>query len=620
MEEGSGIIHIAPGHGAEDYLIGKRYGLDVFSPVDEQGRFTAEVSPWKGQVVSQANDGIVEELRTRGMLIHREEASHPYPHCWRCHTPIIFRATGQWFLSVEENDLRERLLEAAAKEIQWIPPEGRERMSGMLKTRPDWCLSRQRLWGIPIPAVICAGCDEPLLDPGVIERFAAVVESEPEGADRWFTENPSRWLPSRFRCPGCKGCEFSAGTDILDVWFDSGVSHQAVLKSRQGLAFPADLYLEGSDQHRGWFQVSLITCLALGGLAPYRGVLTHGFVVDGEGRKMSKSLGNVIAPQELVSSMGADILRLWVASSDYREDVRLSPKILSQVAEVYRKIRNTLRFCLANLSDFSPSSLSFVKEKIDRWALSRLGGLVEEVTQAYELFAFHRVVKAIHEFCTVELSNFYLDAIKDRLYAAHPKDPERLSAQGALWEIAQTLIRLIAPLLPMTAEEAWANLAQDKGVTPPESVHLQPWPKADAFPRDLSLEKEWDEILKIRDQAMKALEEARAKGLIGDALEAELEVTLQKQELYRFLESKLSQLTEACIVSGLTLSLGPTGQAVKEEAVATGLEIQVRKASGAKCQRCWMWLPTVGVSSQHPDLCRRCVEVVTRLLAQRPAL
>ncbi|MBI3318723.1 MAG: isoleucine--tRNA ligase, partial [Candidatus Omnitrophica bacterium] len=353
LDEGTGLVHTAPGFGAEDFATGKKYDLDLLAPVDSQGKFTGlpkEVAQLNGKQVQEANPEVIRLLGDA--LIKEGKVEHEYPHCWRCRNPIIFRATDQWFLKIDHQDLRQKLLEAAQGQIEWIPPVGKERMTGMLKSRPDWCLSRQRLWGVPIPAVICSSCGEGILAPEVIENFAKVVETDPQGSDRWFTEPAENWLPPGFSCPKCKGNSFKPGTDILDVWFDSGVSHEGVLRKRQGLNFPADLYLEGSDQHRGWFQVSLITSVALNGRAPYKGVLTHGFVVDGEGRKMSKSLGNVIAPQEVVSKMGADVLRLWVASSDYREDVRLSQTILSQVAETYRKIRNTIRFCLANLSDF----------------------------------------------------------------------------------------------------------------------------------------------------------------------------------------------------------------------------------------------------------------------------
>lgn len=627
LKEGTGLVHTAPGFGAEDYATGKKYGLEVLAPVNARGRFEGLPQPvqaFNGVQVQQANDEIVRNLDGSGHLLKAGRLEHPYPHCWRCHNPIIFRATDQWFLSVEHKQLRGRLLEAVAGQVRWIPPEGKERMAGMLKTRPDWCLSRQRLWGIPIPAVVCKGCGEGILDPRVIEAFARAVEKGPAGSDRWFSEPVEAWLPQGFSCTNgkCRKTEFQPGTDILDVWFDSGVSHASVLERRQELAYPADLYLEGSDQHRGWFQVSLITAAALKGTAPYRAVLTHGFVVDGQGRKMSKSLGNVISPEEVVSSKGADVLRLWVASSDYREDIRLSKEILDQVAETYRKIRNTLRFCLANVGDYTPSP---GLDGMERWVLSKLGALVEEVTAAYDECAFHRVVRAIHEFCTVRLSNFYLDVVKDRLYTAAPDDPKRRGIQTALFALAETLLRMLAPLLPITTEEAWAALHPLPSSPLPHgegsgeggfkrgghaegaaaSVHLTDWPDPKAFPRDLPLEQDWDRLLGLRDRAMKALEEARAAGTIRDALEAELVLAVGEEPLWRFLEPRQAELASACIVSALRL------EKVRCAGVQ-GVAFTVRKAPGTKCQRCWMRLPTVGQAPQHPSLCHRCVAVLSR--------
>ncbi len=600
-EDGTGLVHIAPGFGAEDYATGKRCNLEVLTPVDSQGKFVGlpkEVAQLNGRQVQDSNEEVINLLRKGEFLIKSVTLQHPYPHCWRCHSPIIFRSTDQWFLNVEKDGLRQKLLEAAEGKVEWIPSLGKERMAGMLKTRPDWCLSRQRLWGIPIPAVLCGSCGKGILDPRIVESFAKAVETDPEGSDRWFTEPVERWLPSGLTCEDCKGKSFEAGADILDVWFDSGVSHQGVLKRREGLSFPADLYLEGSDQHRGWFQVSLITSVALNGQGPFRAVLTHGFVVDGEGRKMSKSMGNVIAPQEVIAQYGADVLRLWVASSDYREDVRLSPEILSQMAEVYRKIRNTIRFCLANVSDFQPTE-SVPAEKmreLDRWALSKLSALLEEVTRSYREHAYHRVSKAVHEFCVVRLSNFYLDVLKDRLYTSAPNDPARRSAQTALFQIVRTLILVMAPIFPMTAEEVWAALtgAGDGG-----SVHLQNWPQFQDLPRDSQIEPVWDKLLELRDEVMKVLEGARAAGQIGDPLEAELELGVE-EPLWKLLEPREADFADACVVSGLKLVRTTEGS----------VRIGVRRAGGTKCQRCWKRLSSVGQSADHPGLCARCVQVV----------
>jgi len=608
-EEGTGLVHTAPGFGAEDYATGKKYKLEVLAPVNVQGRFAdlpKAVSGLNGKQVQEANPEIVALLERSGHLIKAQEVPHQYPHCWRCRQPIIFRATDQWFLKVDQAGLREKLLKAIKSEVNWIPAAGRERIDAMVAGRPDWCLSRQRLWGIPIPAVTCRACGEATLDPKVIENFAGTILLDSEGSDRWFTESVDRWLPENFQCQ-CGGIQFETGTDILDVWFDSGMSHRSVLGTREELSFPADMYLEGSDQHRGWFQVSLITAMALEGRSPYRSVLTHGFVVDGEGRKMSKSLGNVIAPQEVVSSRGADVLRLWVASSDYREDVRLSEEILSQVTEMYRKIRNTLRFCIANVADFDPSKHAVSPSKLeemDRWILSSLGGLVEGITAAYDQYAFHRVAKGIYEFSTLKLSNVYLDVIKDRLYTAHPDDPKRRSIQTTLYQLASALIRMLAPILPITAEEAWAALP-GKGEGPKASVHLADWPDAAGFARDLRLEESWTRMLKLRDQAMKALEEARTNGQIGDPLEAQLEIEVGADALWSFLEPRQKQFASSCIVSALRIGRGKSD--------TPEVTMKVSKAPGAKCQRCWMRLESVGKDTEHPALCHRCVEVLKRL-------
>ena len=608
MEEGTGLVHTAPGFGAEDYATGKKYGLEVLAPVDSRGRFSGlpeQVRQFEGKhVTREGNEEIIALLKEKGALVGEKlPIQHPYPHCWRCRNPIIFRATAQWFLNVEHEGLRGKLLEAANGQVQWVPPVGRERMAGMLKTRPDWCLSRQRLWGVPIPALVCKKCGGGWLIPETIERYAKEVESGPEAVDRWFTDAYKEWIPEGLSCLDCGAEEFTQGTDILDVWFDSGVSHKGVLGRRGELTQPADLYLEGSDQHRGWFQVSLITGTALDGKAPYRSVLTHGFVVDGQGRKMSKSLGNVMAPAQVISQYGADVLRLWVASSDYAEDVRLSPEILSQVSETYRKIRNTVRFCIANVADL-PEGKAGLSRGLDHWIIAQLGGLTAEVTRAYEAYAFHKAVKAIHEFCTVRLSNFYLDVVKDILYTAHSDDPARRSAQAALSEIARTLILLLAPILPVTAEEAWAALPATDG----RSVHLQDWPPAAGFkPGDPALSGDWEKLLALRDGAMKALEAARGSGLIGDALEAHLHVEARDGKLWDFLQAHREDLASACIVSGLTLAQSAAGDDGPDPA------FRVRKAAGAKCERCWMRMESVGRDPQHPGLCDRCVEVVKRL-------
>ncbi|MBI2496149.1 MAG: isoleucine--tRNA ligase, partial [Candidatus Omnitrophica bacterium] len=438
LTEGTGVVHIAPGHGHEDYVIGQRYGLPTLSPVDHQGRFTKDVPDYEGQSVFEANPNILSDLKSpdQGLLLREESVTHSYPHCWRCQQPVIFRATPQWFLRVDEG-LRRRLLEGVRR-VAWIPPAGLNRIAGMLENRPDWCVSRQRYWGVPIPVLRCQPCDEPILDAVVIKHIEETLSQR--GVEFWFTATPQE-LASGARCATCGGSTLVKESDILDVWFDSGVSHEAVLKTREGLRWPADLYLEGSDQHRGWFQVSLIPSVALHGQSPYRQVLTHGFVMDGAGRKMSKSLGNVIAPQDVMQRYGTDILRLWVASCDYREDVRISEEILVQVAESYRKIRNTFRYLLANLYDFNPQrDRRPVREfpDLDRWALHRTREVLKAVTDGYEAHQFHEVWRAIYQYCVLDLSAFYLDTLKDRLYTEPASTAKRRCAQSALYDILGT--------------------------------------------------------------------------------------------------------------------------------------------------------------------------------------
>ena len=462
-EEGSGLVHTAPGHGAEDYQTGLKYGLEIVMPVDARGKFDANAGEFSGQNVYDANKAIIEKLQSGGSLLLESKISHSYPHCWRCKNPIIFRATKQWFLTIDHNDLRKKALEAIKHDVQWIPEAGRERISAMVELRPDWCLSRQRYWGVPVPALICNECKEEFFNEKVIENFAKLVAKE--GTDSWFSRDIKDFLPEGLVCPECKkGRAFTKGADILDVWFDSGVSSQAVLKKREELAgVPAALYLEGSDQHRGWFQSSLIPAMAIDGKPPFKSVLTHGFVVDGEGRKMSKSLGNVISPHDIIKDYGADILRLWVASSDYNEDIRISKEILTRLSEAYRKIRNTARFILSNLYDFDPDSDKVAYEKlrkIDQWLLSRMELVRNYVENAYgteqnPLFEFHRAYKTIYDFCNSDLSMYYLDMVKGRLYTYGKDSIERRASQTVIYEALSVITRMMAPILVFTAEEIW---------------------------------------------------------------------------------------------------------------------------------------------------------------------
>ena len=474
MEDGTGCVHTAPGHGQDDYHTGKRYKLPIIMPVDARGRFDKTVTEFSGMKVHEANKPIIERLALLGKLVKQGEIAHSYPHCWRCKKPIIFRATEQYFVRIDHNGLRAKMLDTISSGVKWIPGTGLSRISAMLKTRPDWCLSRQRYWGVPIIAFYCKGCGSVLLDPETIKYVASLVEKE--GAEVWFRKKEGELLPKGAKCAKCGSAEFRKETDILDVWFDSGVSHQVVLKDNKDMSYPCELYLEGSDQHRGWFQAALITGMGLDGEAPYRSVLTHGFVVDGEGKKMSKSLGNVITPEQVMKKYGADILRLWVSSSDYSEDIRLSDEILRRLADAYRKIRNTYKYLLSNLYDFEPAANSVPYDKmleIDRWILSRLSAVVKAVEGHYETYAFHKAYRDIYGFCVYEVSSVYLDILKDRMYTFRADSRERRAGQTAMFEILSSLLKIMAPVLAMTSDEAWGYLNFGGK---PESVHLEKWP------------------------------------------------------------------------------------------------------------------------------------------------
>ncbi len=481
-EEGTGLVHTAPGHGQEDYLTGQKYKLPVVMPVDTKGNFNESAGEFKGLNVFDANKMIINKLKNKGLLLFEDQIQHTYPHCWRCKTPIIIRATQQWFMNIDKANLRKKMLKAVKKNITWIPPSGQERISSMIELRPDWCLSRQRYWGVPIPALVCNRCKEEFLHLGVIENFRKFVSKE--GSDCWFQRKLEDFLPSQIKCPYCKDEDLSKGADILDVWFDSGVSHQAVLKKRKDLSYPCDLYLEGSDQHRGWFQTSLIPAMAIDKKPPYSCVLTHGFVVDGRGEKMSKSRGNVISPQDVIKDYGADILRMWVASSDYNEDVRLSGQILERITESYRKIRNTVRFILSNLYDFNPGKNKITYHRlrnIDKWILFRSQELLDSVNDAFENFQFYKAYKRIYNFCNEDLSMYYLDMVKGRLYVDRANSLERRAAQTAIHEALNILVRILAPILVFTSEEIWQHMPKTKKESSIKSVHLLNWPKKNSL-------------------------------------------------------------------------------------------------------------------------------------------
>ena len=609
LEEGSGIVHIAPGHGEDDYVTGLKYGLDIYAPVDDRGKFTKHAGELEGQFVFKANALIIETLTKNNRLIKEEKISHSYPHCWRCKKPVIFRATEQWFISVEQNDLRKKCLEEIDR-VTWVPRWGRERIHGMVSNRPDWCVSRQRSWGVPITIITCNDCGDFVNDDAVLDGIVRLVEEH--GADIWFIKEVAEFLPPGYTCRKCGHNAFSKETDILDVWFDSGVSHAAVLENDERLVWPADLYLEGSDQHRGWFQSSLLASVGTRGRAPYRTVLTHGFVVDGSGKKMSKSLGNVIAPQEIIKSFGAEILRIWVSAEDYKDDIRISKEILNRLTEAYRKIRNTCRFLLGNTFDFDFRDCSDNLQEIDRWAMSRLQGLIRRVTNSYENYDFHEVFHAIHNFCVVDMSSIYLDILKDRLYTARADAAERRASQWVLSEILSVLTRLMAPVLSFTSEEVWGHLismrVQGKEQDLEESVFFASFPKFQERFFDNELEERWKKLLALRDEVNKALELKRAEKFIGNSLEAKLRIFLPEE--YRLLAESYSAFLPAFfLVSALELTTEVLSGAYEGIAIQ-GLQVLVERASGSKCQRCWNWSGSVGSFKESPDLCGRCHDVL----------
>ncbi|GAB4542330.1 MAG: isoleucine--tRNA ligase [Thermodesulfovibrionia bacterium] len=607
-EQGTGIVHTAPGHGEEDYEIGIRYGLDVYAPVDKNGRFTEDVNGFEGQNVFEANEAIINKLNEVGALVGRpKRITHSYPHCWRCKRPVIFRATEQWFISMERDGLRRRALNEI-RNTRWIPSWGMERIYGMVERRPDWCISRQRAWGVPITLFYCKRCRQYIFDARIIDKI--VKEVSMAGADVWFEKEEKALLPNGYICPHCGSEEFSKETDILDVWFDSGVSHSAVIEDDGRLGGIADLYLEGSDQHRGWFQSSLLTSVSTKGTAPYKAVLTHGFVVDGEGRKMSKSLGNVISPQEIINRHGAEILRLWCASADYKEDMRISDEIISRLIEAYRKIRNTCRFLLGNVYDFDPSRPLNKDEmlEIDRLAMSKLQSLIEKVNRAYEDFAFHEVFHSVYNFCVVEMSSFYLDILKDRLYTFKADSKERRSAQTVLYNILITLTKLIAPILSFTAEEIWRQVKiQDME----ESVFLSGFPQVDQEFLDIEIEKRWERLIEIRDEVNKALEIKRKEKFIGNSLEAKVTLYVNG-DMHNLLEGYSDFLPTLFIVSSAKVISGasiPDGAYRSDE--IDNLFILVERAEGKRCERCWNWSVNVGKFPDYPDVCERCHGVLT---------
>ncbi len=607
LEAGTGCVHTAPGHGEDDFYVGREYGLQVLSPVDDQGRFTDEAQPFTGLYVHDANQQVIEKLQENNALLNASQLQHQYPFCWRCKHPIIYRATEQWFASID--GFRQEALQAIDR-VEWIPSWGRDRIYNMVRDRGDWCISRQRTWGVPIPIFYCQSCGEPIINDETIQRISDLFAEH--GSDIWFIKKANDLLPPGYTCEHCGGRQFSKETDTMDVWFDSGSSHMGVLETYPELRWPADMYLEGSDQHRGWFNSSLSTAVAVRGTAPYRQVLTHGFVVDEQGRKMSKSLGNVVDPLKMINELGADILRLWIASADYRTDVSVSENIIRQSAEAYRKIRNTCRFILGNLYDFDYEKDQVPYEKLselDRWALMKAEKLLRRVTKAYREYEFHIVFHSIHNFCTVDLSNIYFDILKDTLYCSHPDDQRRKGAQTVLYKLINDLVIMLTPILAFTTEEIWSFLRRDDQ---PQSVQLLSWPEENDLYLDDALEQHMDKVLQVREVVTKALEEARSRKIIGHSLASKV-IVYANDEWYKLLR-ETPGLEKIFITSQLELI--NSNQAVENGTNlenVDGIWVTVEPAQGGKCERCWIIDSSVSTEEDQPTLCSRCSAVVEAL-------
>lgn len=624
---GTGCVHTAPGHGHDDFVIGKRYGLDIYCPVDNAGRFTSEVEHFAGERVFDANTKIVEFMRERGVLLFAHDYPHRYPHCWRCKNPVIFRATPQWFISMDEvgaggeverdddgrvvddfsnPELDEPVsLRAAAlaevERVQWLPGWGVDRMRNMIKGRPDWCVSRQRVWGVPIPVFYCNACSEAVADAAIVNHVAAIFKQH--SADAWYDREAVDLLPEGYVCAGCGGNDFLKEMDILDVWFDSGSSSIAVLEQRANLRWPADVYIEGGDQYRGWFNSSLMIGTAVRGRAPYRTVLTHGWVVDGQGKQMHKSAGNSVSPHEVIKGSGAEILRLWVASTEYSEDVRCSTEILQRVSDGYRKLRNTARFALGNLHGFDPERDTVAWEKlqdVDRWALGELDAVIEKVRAAYEAYEFHTVYHTLYQFATVTLSARYFDIIKDRLYTSAPGNVSRRAAQTALLRIVDSLARMLAPILCFTADEIWENLPANNRHP---SVHMGVLPETERGPDEGTI-VDWGMLFALRDLVLMQLEEARVAKRIGSALEARVIISADA-ETRALLDRHAEQLRYLFIVSQVGLRDAPAG--------ASPATVTIEPADGEKCERCWNYSTRVGESERYPTACERCVAALAEI-------
>ena len=606
LEQGTGAVHTAPGHGADDFLTGMRYGLDIYAPVDSSGHFFESVELFGGQRVFDANPLVEAALAARGRLWHRATIAHQYPHCWRCHNPVIFLATSQWFVRLDgepaitgadgqTRTLREAARHAIDHEVKWIPPWGRDRIFNMVSGRPDWCISRQRAWGVPIPALDCTACGQALLTPELIERAAAVFEQY--NADAWYERPLEDFLPQGLTCPACGSTAFERERDILDVWFDSGSSHEAVLARAADLGWPADMYLEGSDQHRGWFQSSLLVGLATRGRPPFRQVLTHGFLIDLEGRKMSKSLGNVVTPQDVIKESGAEIIRLWVAMTEFTEELRVSKEILTRVIDFYRKLRNTCRILVANLYDFNPA-VDLVPagqlDAVDRYAIARFAEAAERMMRGYREYDFSTVSQTLNTLATVHLSAFYVDVTKDRVYTLGTNSRERRSTQTAMYVMSEGLARLLAPVLPVTADDLWRHLPGDRS----PSVHLETFPNLDEW-NDPTLVAAWERLLEVRETVNAALETRRKEKVIGNSLGARVTLTATGS-IGQLLQQHRADLPMLFIVSHLDLhTSNPSG--------ADEVQVAVDKAPGMKCERCWRYVPALRTDADWAGICDRCV-------------
>lgn len=611
LEAGTGCVHTAPGHGADDHIVGNKYGLECYSPVEDNGVFSKDVEYFGGEFIFKANKSINEKLESLNFLLKNENLSHSYPHCWRCKKPVIYRATPQWFISMDKMGLRQKTLDEI-NNVQWIPTWGRERIYAMIENRPDWCLSRQRSWGVPIPVFHCKACKEVYVTRESVDKIYELFTEY--SSDIWFEKDAKFLMPDGAKCEKCGSTDFTKDHNILDVWFDSGVSHAAVLDEREGLVRPADLYLEGSDQHRGWFHSSLLTCVGKTGSAPYKAVLTHGFVVDEKGHKMSKSVGNVVAPDSVIKQYGADVLRLWAASADYKGDISISNNIIKQLSDAYRRIRNTCRFMLGNFSDFDiTKDLKSIKEmsELDRFILHRLHHVVNRSLTSYDNYEFHTIYHILHNFCVVDLSSFYLDIIKDRLYTSPAADPLRRDAQTVMFIILDAIVKIIAPILPFTADEIYQHMP--KGLDQKESIHLDAMIELNDEWKDNDLSEKWENIRVLRGEVTKALEEARIEKMIGHPLDAAIEIQLPDIPLKAHVQNLNENLNDLFIVSSAVIleNLDDTAYQGKE---IEGLAIKVKKASGEKCERCWRFDSTIGNDSDHPTTCERCATALKKIL------